>query len=83
MPPSRAVDPALASAIRSQRRAQRSTQEEVAYAAGITVGTYGGIERGRINPTWTTVQMIAEALAIKLSELAAIAEGVQHSGQSG
>ena len=77
MPPSHTVDLALASAIRGQRRAQRSTQEEVAHAAGITVGTYGGIERGRVNPTWTTVQRISEALAIKLSELAAIAEDAE------
>jgi transcriptional regulator with XRE-family HTH domain len=79
MPPSQAVDLALASAIRSQRQARHSTQEEIAHAAGITIGTYGGIERGRINPTWTTVQRIAGALAIRLSELAAIAEGIPHS----
>ena len=49
-------------------------QEKVAHAAGITVGTYNGIERGRINPTWSTVRGIARALGMRASELATLAE---------
>jgi DNA-binding XRE family transcriptional regulator len=79
MPPSQTVDLALAFAIRSQRQVRDSTQEEAAHAAGVTVGTYGQIERGRVNPTWTTVKSIAQALDVKVSELAAHAEEVEHA----
>jgi len=77
VPPSGSIDRALADAILGRRKARQATQEETAYAAGLTVGTFGLIERGRINPTWTTVQRIANALDITLSELAAIAEGAK------
>jgi transcriptional regulator with XRE-family HTH domain len=73
MPPAQ-IDPALAAAIRGQRHARGLTQERVAHTAGITAGTYNAIERGRTNPTWSTVKRIAGALALKPSELAASAE---------
>jgi DNA-binding XRE family transcriptional regulator len=73
MPPSR-VDEALAAAIHRQRQTHDLTQEEAAHAADVTVGTYGGIERGRINPTWTTFKSIARGLGITTAELAALAE---------
>jgi transcriptional regulator with XRE-family HTH domain len=75
VPPSGPIDRALAAAIYNRRKAQNATQEETAHTAGLTVGTFGLIERGKINPTWTTVKGIAKALDITLSELAALAEG--------
>ncbi len=73
MPPA-AVDKSLAAAIRRQRVARGYTQEQVAHAAGVTIGTYGQIERGRVNPTWTTAKDIARGLGVTPAELAALAE---------
>lgn len=42
----------------------------MAYDAGITPGTLSRIEGGRANPTWTTVERIAEALDVSLVDLA-------------
>lgn len=77
MPPRRPANPALANAIRSRREAQATSQEEAAHRARLTTGTFGLIERGKTNPTWTTVEQIASALDITVSELAAIAEGIE------
>ena len=77
VPPSGSIDRALANAILGRRKERKATQEETAFAAGLTVGTFGLIERGRINPTWTTVQGIAKALDMTPSELAAVAEGTE------
>lgn len=43
----------------------------MAIAAGITPGTLSRIEGGKANPTWTTVERIAEALSVSVTELAA------------
>jgi transcriptional regulator with XRE-family HTH domain len=64
------ASPAFACAIRTLREAQQLTQEDVAYDAGITPGTLSRIEGGRANPTWTTVERIAEALDVSLVDLA-------------
>lgn len=74
MPPSGSADQVLAAALRLRREAQGATQEAVAQAAGVTVGTIGQIERGRINPTWMTVKQLAKALDISLAELAMLTE---------
>jgi transcriptional regulator with XRE-family HTH domain len=74
MPPLDAPDPKLAIAIRALRNERGTTQEEVAYAAGLTSSSYSRIERGLTNPAWTTVQRIAGALEITLAELAAAVE---------
>jgi transcriptional regulator with XRE-family HTH domain len=60
---------ALARAIRDLRENQKLTQEDVAHEAGITPGTYSRIETARANPTWTTVERIAQALDVSLSVL--------------
>ena len=77
MPPRRPASAALAAAIRDLREARATSQEEAARRAEITTGTFGLIERGKTNPTWTTVEQIAAALDTTVSELAAIAEGIQ------
>jgi DNA-binding XRE family transcriptional regulator len=77
VPPRRSANPALAAAIRGLREAKATSQEEAAHRAELTTGTFGLIERGKTNPTWTTVEQIAAALDITVSELAAIAEGIE------
>jgi transcriptional regulator with XRE-family HTH domain len=65
---------ALARTITALRRRRSLTQEDVAIAAGITPGTLSRIEGGKANPTWTTVERIAAALSVSVTELAAAAE---------
>ncbi|MDA0161329.1 helix-turn-helix transcriptional regulator [Solirubrobacter ginsenosidimutans] len=76
MPPRSSVDPALASTIRSLREARNVGQESLAHAAGLSVATYARIERGQVNPTWTTVRRVADALGLTLAELGAAIDNV-------
>jgi transcriptional regulator with XRE-family HTH domain len=62
-------DPALAATIRRLREERGLSQEEVAYSAGVTVGTYTRLERGKANPTWLTLRRISAALDIRVSDL--------------
>jgi len=71
------ADQALACALRRLRRDSGSTQEDLAYGAGITVASLARIERGQANPGWTTVKRIIIALKISLAELAAAVEDAQ------
>jgi transcriptional regulator with XRE-family HTH domain len=74
VPPLGSVDQILGPALRLRRQARGATQEDIAHAADITVGTLGQIERGRVNPNWMTVKRIAKALDLTLSELAVLTE---------
>jgi DNA-binding XRE family transcriptional regulator len=74
MPPIDAADPKLAAAIRALRNAKGATQEDIAFAAGITSSSYSRIERGLTNPAWTTVQRIADGLGVTIVELAEAVE---------
>jgi transcriptional regulator with XRE-family HTH domain len=65
------VDLALAGTIRSLREARHLGQEAVAHEAGLSVATYARIERGQVNPTWTTVRRVSGALGLSLAELGA------------
>lgn len=66
--------PALGAAIRDLRQKRGETLKTLASKAGITWGTLGVIERGEANPTWGTVQAIADALGLSISELAELSE---------
>ncbi|HEX7244067.1 MAG TPA: helix-turn-helix transcriptional regulator [Solirubrobacterales bacterium] len=66
--------PRLGKAIRQLRKQRNATQEEIAEAAGITGPTLSLVERGYANPTWATVEDIARALDVSVSELARAAE---------
>jgi transcriptional regulator with XRE-family HTH domain len=68
------ADQGLACTLRRLRQDSGSTQEELAYKAGITVTALARIERGNTNPRWTTVRRIASALKISLAELVAAVE---------
>jgi DNA-binding XRE family transcriptional regulator len=75
MPPLDAPDPELAGAIRALRNARGFSQEDVAYAAGLTSSSYSRIERGITNPAWTTVLRIANGLGVTLADLVQAVEG--------
>jgi transcriptional regulator with XRE-family HTH domain len=71
MPPRTGVDPALAATVRSLREARGIGQETLAHRAGLSVATYARIERGQVNPTWTTVRRVLDALGVSLAEFGA------------
>lgn len=66
--------PALGKAIRQLREERGMTQEALAQEAGITVGHMSMIERGHSNPTWGTVTGIANALEVRMADVAKLAE---------
>jgi transcriptional regulator with XRE-family HTH domain len=75
MPPRATTpDPALAAVLRRLRQERNLSQQTLASAAGITTGSYAKHELGRINPTWTSVRAIAEALGVTLKQLAEAVE---------
>jgi transcriptional regulator with XRE-family HTH domain len=74
MPRPDSPQPALGAAIRALRDERELKQANVAEDAGITVAHLSKIEGGKVNPTWTTVVSIGEALGVSISELAKAAE---------
>ena len=77
MPPRTGVDQSLAITLRSLRVQVDMGQEGLAHAAGVSVATYARIERGQVNPTWTTVRRIIAALGLTFAEFAAALEAVE------
>lgn len=77
MAPRTEPQPALGKAIRQRRVEQRLSQEALGHAAGIHPTWISHIESGRNNPAWGSVRRIAEALGLKVSELAARAEDLE------
>lgn len=71
MPRPTRADAALALAIRELREQQGISQESVAHASGLTLSSYGRIERGLANPTWLTVVAIARALGVSVGDVVA------------
>jgi len=45
----------LGAVLRAEREAQMRSQEEVAHAAGVSLGSYGRIDRGAADASWSTV----------------------------
>lgn len=74
MPTYDLTDQALAYALRRLRKMSGSTQEDLAFRAGITAAALARIERGNANPRWTTVRRIISALEVSLAELVAAVE---------
>jgi DNA-binding XRE family transcriptional regulator len=68
--------PALGLAIQQLRIKRGATQKDIADATGLTRRTLSYIEHGHANPTWATLKDIADALEIKMSDLAKVAEQV-------
>jgi putative transcriptional regulator len=64
------VPSGLGKAIRRLRTEGDLTQEGLAHAAGTTAATISAIERGLSNPSWGTVEAIADALGVTMVEVA-------------
>jgi DNA-binding XRE family transcriptional regulator len=77
VPPRTGVDQSLAMTLRSLRVKVDMRQEGLAHAAGVSVATYARIERGQVNPTWTTVRRIIAALGVTFGEFAAALEVIE------
>lgn len=55
--------------LKQLRLARRLTQEQLAERAGLSHKFIGEVERGRGNPTLTTLAKLSEALAVDLIDL--------------
>jgi len=67
---------AYGSAIRELRISRGLSQERLADECGMDRTYVSGIERGERNPSLTNILKIAEALGVRVSELAARAEAL-------
>lgn len=72
--PSAPTCTALGLAIRELRKQRSLSQEELAHASGLHPTYLSGIERGQRNPTWRSLGRVSEALGLRMSELAELAE---------
>jgi transcriptional regulator with XRE-family HTH domain len=61
-------------ALREWRIRQQMTQEQLAERSGLSYKFIGEVERGKGNPTLTTISQLASALDVRLSELVAGAD---------
>jgi transcriptional regulator with XRE-family HTH domain len=59
----------LGKRITKLRSEKKMTLEKLAYEVGISKGNLSDIEHGRKNPTYLTLQKIAQGLDISLSQL--------------
>jgi transcriptional regulator with XRE-family HTH domain len=85
MPPRRASprpQQALGEAIREARKERDLSQEAVALDADMEPSWLSHIERGRRNPSWSTVQRIAAAIGVHVSDLALRAEQIEDERES-
>lgn len=69
---------ALGRALRVMRvRREIASQEELSRTAGLGKDTAGAIERGAVDPTYSTLRAVADALGVRPSELLALAEEIE------
>ena len=59
----------LGTRLKQLRTSRRLTQEQLAERAGLSYKFVGEIERGRGNPTLTTLGALGEALGVPLTDL--------------
>lgn len=60
--------------IKSIRRAREITQEKLADLSGLSLQYIGEIERGRRNPSLTSIEQLSKALDIPMAELFSLEE---------
>ena len=65
---------ALGRAIRALRDKSGLSQEELGHASGLHRNYVGGLERGELNPSYTSIIKVASALGVRPSELIRLAE---------
>jgi transcriptional regulator with XRE-family HTH domain len=58
--------------LRQLRQARKLTQEQLAERAGLSDKFLGEVERGRGNPTLTTLAALGDALGVRLVDLLAL-----------
>ncbi len=80
MPRPSGTDPKLAAALRAMREHTGVSQEDLAHDADLTTAALSRIERGKSNPSWTTLTRILTALKADLSNLEAEIKRVGSSG---
>lgn len=74
MPPRAEPQAPLGQAVKQLREKKGLTQEAVAHAANVHPTWVSRLEGGTLNPSWGMIARVADALGIKLSELARAAE---------
>lgn len=72
----------LGSIIRVERERRGLSQEALASLGGVSRTYLGEIERGSANPSFTTLEQIADALGLALSELIHVYERAKSEGAS-
>jgi transcriptional regulator with XRE-family HTH domain len=86
MPPRPEPQAVLGKAVRQLREERGMTQEAVALIAGVHPTWVSRIESGSLNPSWGMISRVAEALEVKVSDLAEKAEeqgNSEHRSQRG
>jgi len=73
--------PALGLAIHQLRIKRGATQKGIAEATGLTTRTMSFIETGKANPTWATLQDIADALEVSMVDLAKLVAKLKAEGK--
>ncbi|MGH2912457.1 MAG: helix-turn-helix domain-containing protein [Solirubrobacteraceae bacterium] len=61
-------------AVKQLRTERKLSQEEVAFAGGISTSTVSRVERGLIQPSSVIISRVAKGLGVSLVELAAATE---------
>ncbi len=63
------LEVAIGRQVRDLRKRQRMTGSDLATQAGVSVGMLSKIENGVISPSLSTIQLLAHALSVPLSQL--------------
>jgi transcriptional regulator with XRE-family HTH domain len=88
VPPKRVLGPrtprlgALGRAIEQERKAAGLSQEELASRSGIHATHVSGLERGARNPTYETLQQVADGLGGTVGQLTGLADEIYSEGAS-
>ncbi|MFL5909283.1 MAG: helix-turn-helix domain-containing protein [Gaiellaceae bacterium] len=65
--------------LKALREGKGMTQEGLARAAGVSVGTVSKLEQKGIDPSWSTVQKLAGALGVPVGDFATDGTGPQEA----
>jgi transcriptional regulator with XRE-family HTH domain len=79
MPDSLTPQAAVGRAVKEIRLREGLTQEELAERAGHHLTWISRVENGTQATGWPTLKRLADALGVKMSELAAVAERIEVS----
>lgn len=72
-------DLALAAAIRDLRHQAGLSQEDLAFASGLTVASVSRVECAVTNPSWTSIRCLTAGLGIDLRQLITAIEAQEDS----